>query len=175
MRNGYARYWAMTALVGYAMQFPLSADAETSRNIQVTATITAGCQINHGASTNAGTLGNLDFGEHPATSTALLTSSLVPEGGLNLSCTPGVALRMAVDGGQYFAGATRNLGLGAGRLPYRLYFNASFASEIPVGEERNVAYSNPDDIRLPMVARLQLPGPSPAGTYQDVLTVTLSW
>ena len=38
-----------------------------------------------------------------------------------------------------------------------------------------VSAANETDVRLPVFGRLTLPGQLPPGTYNDVVTVTLTW
>jgi spore coat protein U-like protein len=102
----------------------------------------------------------------------------VPNSGLTLACTPGVALSMSIDGGQNYS-TVRNMARSGGteRVPYRLYSASSLsaASEIGVNQAVTVTYSNSNNITLPIFGAAQLTGFSPAGSYSDRLTVTLSW
>ncbi len=62
-------------------------------------------------------------------------------------------------------------------MPYRLYSSSSLAanSEIGVNQAVSVAYTNSNNIALPLFGVALLTGFSPAGNYSDQLTVTLSW
>lgn len=167
----------LALLLASLLQAPGS-DAATRAGFRVSANVTQGCLVNHAPPGNGGNLGNLgrlDFGRHPATSTARIGAQLTPNGAITLACTPGIALRMTVDGGQHATGGLRHLGAGNARLAYRLYADAGLSREIPIGGNLSIDYGNPDDIRLPIHAALQLPGNQSAGRYQDRLTVTLSW
>ncbi|WP_313082391.1 spore coat U domain-containing protein [Atlantibacter sp.] len=153
----------------------LPGGAVTTQSFQVNATIAAGCSVASGVS---GVFGTLDFGSHSGVDNRRVTTGFVPNTALNLACTPGVTLSMAIDGGQHY-GSVRNLqrANGAERVPYRLYSAASLAanSEIGVNQAVTVSYTNSNNITLPIFAAAQLTGMSPAGTYSDQLTVTLSW
>ncbi|WP_165789498.1 Csu type fimbrial protein [Billgrantia endophytica] len=153
----------------------VSAHAAETSILRVWASITPGCQINGVISPEAGKLGTLDFGRHPAIATDSLVTGFAANAAVTLSCTPGVALSMSLDGGSHFANGERNLDSGSHRIPYQLYRDAGLSQAVPVNQSVAVVYDNPNDIRLPIYAALQLPGLSPPGTYQDVLTVTLSW
>ena len=149
--------------------------ADTS--FQVSARITRGCLVNQAlpGAGSLGELGRLDFGQHPSGASDRLSVALARNPAITLSCTPGVALNMSVDGGQNPVGGVRQLRAGDARLAYRLYRDAGLGQEIPLGAGVGIAYDDPADIRLPIHAALQLPGRQSAGHYQDRLTVTLSW
>lgn len=155
-----------------------AAEAASRASFRVSASITQGCLVNHEAPSSGsqlGSLGSLDFGQHPATSRARLSAHLAASPGISLNCTPGVALRMTVDGGRHLAGGLRHLGSGKARLAYRLYSDAALSQEIAVGGSLRIDVDSPGNVRLPLHAALQLPGNQAAGHYQDQLGVTLSW
>ncbi|MDU9393987.1 spore coat U domain-containing protein [Pseudomonas japonica] len=150
---------------------PATLDAATSSTFLVNATIQAGCLVVGGVSN----YGNLDFGSYSALSTAAATTAL---GGttVTLQCTPGTTLNMAVDGGQNNNGS-RNLkrGTGSNLQVYQLFRDAAFSQALGINQSVAVSYSDPTAIKLPIYARAQLSGALPAGTYTDVLQVTLTW
>lgn len=151
------------------------AHADEQGYLMVRATISPGCRINGAISADAGKLGSLDFGSHPAIATDRVTASFSANSAVTLSCTPGVELNMSLDGGAHFEGGQRNLDGDGQRIAYQLYLDAGQSLAIPVNQAVAVNYTNPGDIRLPIYAALLLPGRNPPGTYSDVLTVTLSW
>lgn len=157
--------------------FSLTAQAltVTTQSFQVNATITPGCSVTTGS---GGVLGTLDFGTRNGVDSSRVTTSFVPNTSLSLACTPGVSLSMSIDGGQTYT-TVRNMVRSGGteRVPYRLYSASTLAagSEIGVNQAVTVAYSNSNSITLPIYGAAQLTGFSPAGTYTDRLTVTLSW
>jgi len=136
--------------------------AVTTQSFQVSATITPGCSV---AAGSGGLLGTLN-------------TSFVPNGALSIARTPGVALSMSIDGGQHYT-SVRNMQRAGGtnQVPYRLYSSSSLAanSEIGVNQAVSVAYTNSNNIALPLFGVALLTGFSPAGNYSDQLTVTLSW
>lgn len=156
--------------VGLLLTAPL--DAATSSTFQVSAQITAGCLVVGGVTS----YGLLDFGTRSALSTASLTTSL---GGTTVTfqCTPGVGLSMSLDGGQNSASGTRNLKRSGGTqlLAYQLYSDAAFTQALGIGASVAVSYSDPSAIKLPVYGRTQLSGTLPAGTYTDVVQVTVTW
>ncbi len=158
-------------LAGYSAR----ALAITSQNFEVNATVVAGCSVVSGPGRIFGTL---NFGTHSGVESGRVSAQFVPDSALSLVCTPGVALSMAIDGGQYYA-TVRNLQRenGSERVPYRLYSNSSLAanSEIGVNQQVSVTWTDSNNIALTLFGAAQLTGWSPAGVYSDRLTVTLSW
>ncbi|OLL32713.1 hypothetical protein BTH42_05515 [Burkholderia sp. SRS-W-2-2016] len=150
-----------------------SLQAATTTTFQVSAQITAGCQVNNGAISNP-SFGTLDFGSHPATETGTADASLSATSGITISCTPGVNMSMTVGSGQNY-GTARNMAYGSNLIPYRIYRDAGFASEYAPASSYAISYTDPDNIVLPIFAVATLSGSNPPGVYQDTVTVTLSW
>ena len=147
-----------------------AAEAVTSQSFKVSATIVPGCAV---ATGSGGVLGTLDFGTHNGVESAPVSTSL-----LSIACTPGVALSMSINGGQNYSTVRRmKRSNGADVVGYRLYSSSSLAanSEIGVNQAIPVTYTNSNNIALPLFGVALLTGFSPAGTYSDQLTVTLSW
>ena len=152
-----------------------AAGAVTSQSFKVSATIVPGCAV---ATGSGGLLGTLDFGTHNGVESAPVSTSFVPNGALSIACTPGVALSMSINGGQNYSSVRRMKRSGGTELvPYRLYSSSSLAanSEIGVNQAKPGTYTNRNKIALPLFCGALLTGFSPAGTYSDQLTVTLSW
>ncbi|MGP3593353.1 Csu type fimbrial protein [Vagococcus sp. WN89Y] len=147
--------------------------AITTQSFTVGATITPGCLV---ASGNGSVLGSLNFGTRSGVQSGQLTTSFVQS--TTLGCTPGVALSMSINGGQNYSTVRNMQRSGAtDRVPYRLYSNSSLAAntEIGVNQAVSITYTDSNNIVLPIFGVAQLTGMSPAGTYTDQLTVTLSW
>lgn len=150
----------------------LPSHAITSQSFQVAATIANGCVVSGGS-----LFGTLDFGTHPSTANGNFNASLTPNTSLTLTCTPGTALSMSINGGNNYT-TSRNVKQSSFStlLPYLLY--ADNAHTIPIGLNQNisVSYSDSNNIIIPIYGVLQLNGTNNrAGTYTDLLTVTLSW
>ena len=162
-----------TLLIGLALT--PTVEAVTSQSFKVSATIVPGCAVSTGS---GGVLGSLNFGTHTGVESAPVSTSFVPNGALSIACTPGVALSMSINGGQNYASVRRMTRNGGNDVVgYRLYSSSSLAanSEIGVNQAIPVTYTNSNNIALPLFGVALLTGFSPAGTYSDQLTVTLSW
>ena len=153
-----------------ATGLPLPLAAVTSQSFQVSATVTAACLVMGGASN----YGNLDFGTQSALATNTVPVQL--SASVQLQCSPGVTLNMSVNGGQH-NGNGRHLQLDGGnaRVAYQLFSDAAFSESLGIGQSVAVAYSDANNIRLPIYGQVQLPGDQPGGIYSDVLQVQLSW
>lgn len=157
------------------------AQAETSDSFEVSATIAAGCAVDGlGTSGDAGSVGVLNFGTDTTLSTATHTADLTASQTIVLRCTPGVALRMELGGGQHAGSGRRHMQFGpstTNRLEYRLYSDAGMADEIGIDQQRSIAVTsaNMNNVRLPVFGRISLTGGGLAGTYSDTLLVTLTW
>ncbi|WP_415769434.1 Csu type fimbrial protein [Pseudomonas sp. LB3P38] len=153
-----------------ATGLPLPLAAVTSQSFQVSATVTAACLVMGGVSN----YGNLDFGTQSALASNTVQVQL--SAGVQLQCTPGVTLNMSVDGGQYNSnGRHLQLDGGSARVAYQLFSDPAFSESLGIGQSVAVAYSDANNIRLPIYGQVQLPGDQPGGIYSDVLQVQLSW
>jgi spore coat protein U-like protein len=163
--------WSSDALILLcAASLPLPLSAVTSQSFQVSATVAAACLVMGGVSN----YGNLDFGTQPALATNTVQVQL--SAGVQLQCTPGVTLNMSVDGGQYHSnGRHLQLDGGSARVAYQLFSDAAFSESLGIGQSVAVAYSDANNISLPIYGQVQLPGDQPGGIYSDVLQVQLSW
>lgn len=166
------RTWLGGCLVGGGVLLAAPLDAATSSTFQVSAQIVAGCLVVGGVTS----YGVLNFGTQSALATSTLSTSL---GGTTVTfqCTPGVALSMSLDGGQNSASGTRNLKRTGGTqvLAYQLYRDAAFSQALGIGQSVTVSYTDATAIELPVYGRTQLPGTLPAGTYTDVVQVSVTW
>ncbi|WP_060507926.1 spore coat U domain-containing protein [Pseudomonas sp. NBRC 111124] len=167
MRNGLGG-----CLFGIGMLLAAPLEAVTTSTFQVSAQIVAGCLVVGGVTS----YGTLNYGTQSALSTGILSTSL---GGATVTfqCTPGVVMSMSLDGGQNSASGTRNLKRSGGTqvLAYQLYQDAAFSQALGIGQSVTVSYADATAIKLPVYGRTQLPGTLPAGTYTDVVQVSVTW
>ncbi|KAF1032199.1 MAG: hypothetical protein GAK37_00549 [Pseudomonas sp.] len=165
-----ARHGGAALVLACAACLPLPLAAVTGATMQVSASIVAGCLVVGGVSN----YGNLNFGSYSALSTSTVSAAVTS--GVQLQCTPGVTLSMSVDGGQNnSSGRHLKLNTGSAQVAYQLFTDAGLSQALGVSQNVNVAYSNANNITLPLYGRVVLPGNQPAGTYSDVLQVQLSW
>jgi len=164
--------WLGGCLTGLGLALATPLDAATTSSFQVSAQVVAGCLVGGGVTS----YGVLDFGTQSALATSALSTAL---GGTTVTfqCTPGVSLSMSLDGGQNSASNTRYLKRSGGTqvLAYQLFRDAAFSQALGIGQSVVVSYSDPTAIKLPVYGRTQLTGTLPAGTYTDVVQVTVSW
>lgn len=164
------RHGGAALLLWCAASSPMPLAAVTSQSFQVSATVTAGCLVVGGVSN----YGRLNFGSQSALSTSTVQVALT--GGVQLQCTPGVTMNMTVDGGQYnSSGRHMQLSTGSNRVAYQLFRDAGYSQSLGIGQSVAVAYTDANNIFLPIYGQVQLPGNQPGGTYSDVLQVQLSW
>ncbi|WDY56312.1 Csu type fimbrial protein [Pseudomonas sp. PSKL.D1] len=166
------RNWVGGCLAGLGAVLAAPLHAATSSTFQVSAQIVAGCLVVGGVTS----YGTLDYGTQSALATGALSTSL---GGstVTFQCTPGVAVSMSLDGGQNSASGTRYLKRSGGTqlLAYQLYRDAAYTQALVIGQSVAVSYSDPTAIKLPVYGRATLTGLVPAGTYTDVVQVTVAW
>ena len=170
---------ASTAILTYSNY--ANAAGTLSGQIGVEVTIGAGCSVsNSGGDTN--TWGTLNFGEY-SDLVNTINGSVVGVGvggaaGLQVTCTDELAYELSFDNGLNASSDLRRLNVGSTYIPYRLYSDASYASEILNMPLSLTGTGSPESI--PVFGRIlpsdQGGNTAPiAGTYTDTVTATLSW
>jgi spore coat protein U-like protein len=152
----------------------------------------AGCTVS--GAPNAGSsgvnFGTLDFGAHPSTFTGVLATtasgSVGGAGPTQIVCSPDVtAITIAVSGGNNagqggsIGTGSRAMRFGAGYLPYEVYSDAGMTTAFPVNATA-LGVTLPGTgaaVALPIYGRVNKTSPNAmaAGSYVDVLQVTLAW
>ncbi|MGS0893971.1 Csu type fimbrial protein [Burkholderia stagnalis] len=157
---------------------------QVNGTMNVNLQVRSGCQV--GGGLGGADFGTLDFGMHGPTWTESLTTDALPSGGgpLHVVCSPDIGgFLVSVDSGRHGLQSTRYLvrraaaGPVAARVPYNVY--------------RDPARSVPDVPRIPQSFRVDdrrggvaLPlfgvvgdqvQAVPAGTYEDLLGITVDW
>jgi len=150
--------------------------------------LTTGCAINAGSgSVGTTTFGTLNFGTQPSGFTGSLNSQTTGSGttATQVTCSPDVmSLKVTVDGGQNagkgagIGAGTRAMANGAAYVPYEVYTDSAHSQQYVAGTAQAVAVPTPGSaFQLPIygVANKTSSAALTAGTYTDVLNVTLGW
>jgi spore coat protein U-like protein len=144
--------------------------ATANANFNVKLTITSSCTINTPAATD------VDFGSHASTE-----ANLIAAGQLNVNCTPGTSYSIALNDGQNAAGGgvtARKLAKGSDLVPYQLYSDSgrstvwgstSGTGGNTVGGTGTGAVQN-----VPVYGKVASAN-FPAGSYNDVVTATITY
>ncbi|MDB5895139.1 MAG: hypothetical protein JWQ88_2670 [Rhodoferax sp.] len=152
----------------------------------------AGCTIS-GAASAGGTgvnFGTLDFGAQPSTFTGVLTATATGgvggAGATQITCSPDVtAITISINGGNN-AGQGGSVGTGSramkfatSYLPYEVYSDPAQTTAFPVNATA-LGVTLPGTgaaVALPVYGRINKTSVNAmaAGTYVDVLQVTLAW
>ncbi|KWF08143.1 spore coat protein U domain-containing protein [Burkholderia pseudomultivorans] len=182
--------WKLLAAVAFASACA-AAQAQTSPltgTVNAQLVLTTGCAIDTGSgSVGSTTFGTLDFGTQPSGFTGSLNSQATGGGSTatQVTCSPDVSsVQVTVDGGQNagkgtgIGAGTRALANGAAYVPYEVYADSAHAKQYVAGTAQAVAVPTPGAaFELPIygVANKTSSSALAAGTYTDVLNVTLGW
>ncbi len=175
------RLWryGLYLLLAYLLAPPLAADTVT-RNFTVTATIANGCIFGSSGSGGSGNLGTINFGTLANVANVVDAASTVGAGSLVVTCTPGMAVSIALNGGVNGGSNAQRYLINSGgtrTLAYQLYQDAARSTVWGTGAlARSIASFPATTQTLTVYARLLSNGtPPPAGSYSDTVTVTLTW
>ncbi|AOK30026.1 spore coat protein [Burkholderia singularis] len=168
-----------------------SVQAQTSQltgTVNAKLVLTTGCAVDAGGGSVSGTnFGTLDFGTQPSGFTGSLNASATGGGSTTaqVTCSPDVtSIQVTVDGGQNaskgtgIGSGTRALANGTSYVPYEVYADAGHSKQYIAGTAQAVAVPTPGAaFQLPVygVANKTSTSALAAGTYTDVLNVTLGW
>lgn len=142
-----------------------------------------------GAGVSGVNLGTLDFGSQPSTFTGVLTASasggVGGAGATQITCSPDItALTVSVSGGNNpgqgssVGTGSRAMKFGASYLPYEVYSDSALTTAYPSATGLGVVLPGTGaPVNLPVFGRINKTSPNAmsAGTYADILQVTLSW
>ncbi|WWO97903.1 MAG: spore coat U domain-containing protein [Candidatus Dasytiphilus stammeri] len=144
---------------------------QLENNLNVQMIIGNGCEIIGGSLLN---LDNLDFGEHPNLKNQINAQSNGSAGKLRINCTKDVTYSIALNNGLQPDGNERRMKGEGGFIKYALYQNAA---RTILWDPHNpmTRRGNGEEIPLIIYGRVP-PQPTPSsGTYNDTITVTVSW
>ncbi|NVN01643.1 MULTISPECIES: Csu type fimbrial protein [Asaia] len=167
--------------LGLFMACGLPAQAATTATMTVGAQIIAGCAVNGSAVLSGaalGALGTLDFGSAPSLSVSESYAQFRLADAMALTCTPGVAVSMSVDGGLHYRDGTRNMlrSGGSENVAYALYRDDSHSVAMLPGNAVALDTSkSPSPLTIILYGAATPTGKLPAGDYLDTVTVTIQW
>ncbi|WWO96439.1 MAG: spore coat U domain-containing protein [Candidatus Dasytiphilus stammeri] len=148
---------------------------QISGNIGVHMIIGNGCEITGGEALN---FGNLDFGEHPNINNvidATTNSTAVNNVTLGVNCTKGVSYHLTLSNGLQPEGTQRRMkGEKNEFIKYDLYKDATYSL---LWNSKEILSNKGNGENRPLIIYGRVPKqvvPS-AGTYLDMLTITLTW
>ena len=133
----------------------------------VQATVPPACQIGAGA---------LAFGSYDPMG-ANKTANLDGQGSMGVQCTASTVYTLELNFGSHAAGSPRQMAIGANRLSYDLYTNASRTtvwSTYPAAVRQSNA-SSTAPVSIPVYGRIPAGQNVSGGAYQDLVTATLTY
>ncbi|MCG6444338.1 Csu type fimbrial protein [Vibrio parahaemolyticus] len=156
--------------------------ADVTETFQVSATVDTGCLINGAvqeeSATQVGQIGTLDFGEHSSVYAAEVQGSVTYSSSLTLSCTPGIAMNVSLNGGLNSSDGVRKLKHSeeVTTVDYFLFQDLDYTQVLDIDTRYSVdTTQDPDNIQFPIWAKAIINGNEMAGIYMDTLTLTLEW
>jgi len=151
-----------------------------TKSFAVTATISKGCAFGSSLNSPISDLGTINFGSMSSIPNNLDVVSTTGAGSVVITCTPGIAVAIAMDYGTHGGNATqRYMGnsTNTGTLAYQLYQDAGRTQVWGTDLQAKTISSFPTTTQTyPVYARLFSATTLPtAGTYTDTVTVTLTY
>jgi spore coat protein U-like protein len=183
-------HWKVWAVIACASVSAGASAADTntlSGTINSKLVLTTGCAIDTGGgSAGVTNFGTLDFGTQPSTFNGSLKAAV--SGSANatqVTCSTDVtAVKVTVDAGKNgtkgkdIGAGTRALSNGTSYVPYEVYVDTAGSKSYVAGTAQSVAIATPGSaFALPVygIANKTSSAALAAGTYTDVLNVTLGW
>lgn len=158
-----------------------AAEGTLSGQIGVQVTISEGCTVgNNNSSGTVNEWGSINFGTYADLSNIINGTVLGSNGTdtVTVTCTSGLSPTLKLDGGVNETKSLRSMISGSTTIPYRLYSDSSYSSEIAV--DGSIALTADGTAQsIPIYGRIipsdQTSSAPTAGTYTDTVTATLSW
>ncbi|TDV16546.1 Csu type fimbrial protein [Paraburkholderia caballeronis] len=141
----------------------------------VAVTVLPACEA--GAADGSGKLdfGTLDFGTHYALNNGIAVTGQPHAGAIRVKCASGVGYRILMNGGGSGSVAQRRMRGGpAMQIAYNLYTDAGYSTIWDDVSGVSVA-ANGSEQWTPVFGRVPAQPTPQAGSYTDVVTVTVSW
>ena len=147
---------------------------DKSATIVLSVEVLPACQA--GSSSGSGvSFGTLDFGTHLRVDNLITRVGQPGAGALRINCQQNIPYRVLINAGH--SGTTNNrqrAGPGSAVLTYNLYTSANYTT-IWDNSTGVSAMGNGQDQWLPVYARVPAQSSPTPGSYNDTLTVTVSW
>lgn len=153
-------------LIAFALWTPPAWAADATDSFVVRATVLASCEV---------AAEDLDFGDYDPVHAAHLDVA----GELSLTCTNGTPYELALSlgDGPGASAATRYMQQGVNTLAYALYRNAG--RTLPWGENDGVdtlaGTGTGAPVTIDIYGRVPMQQAAPAGDYEDIIVVTVTW
>ena len=97
-------------------------------------------------------------------------------GSLSVLCSPGASPVLTLGAGQNDAAGRHRLASNGNTVPYRLFTDSARTAEIAIGQQITLPAATTAATVVPIYARVTSNGAVlPAGSYGDIIQVTLSW
>ncbi len=154
--------------------------ATTTSSFTVSSVITSGCALGTNNTQSVNDFGTLSFGSMSSISENVDVASSAGAGSVIVTCTPGLAVSIALDYGIHNGSSARRYmenSATSTTLGYQLYQDASYSNVWGTGEQAYSIASFPSTTQTYTVyGRLYaVSGLPAAGTYSDTVTVTLTY
>ncbi|MFZ4833061.1 Csu type fimbrial protein [Rouxiella sp. Mn2063] len=169
--------WLLLATLFYIN----AAQGDTAtKSFAVTATISKGCAFGSSLNSPISDLGTINFGSMSSIPSNLDVASTTGAGSVVITCTPGITVAIAMDYGTHGGNATQRYmanSTNTGTLAYQLYQDAGRTQVWGTGLQAKTISNFPTTTQTyPVYARLFSATTLPtAGTYTDIVTVTLTY
>lgn len=174
------RLWQWMPLLASLFVSPCTPASSVSKQFTVAAVIDSGCVFGSSASSSTTSLGTLNFGERAFLDSNIDVTSTTGGGSIVVTCTPGLAISIAMDYGVNGGNSSSRYLVGSNSsdtIAYQLYQDAGRSVVWGTGSLAYGVSSFPSGTQsYPVYGRLFASTNQPsAGTYTDTVTVTLTY
>lgn len=157
-----------------------SVEGTIQGNLGVTLTIGAGCSVGGGNSSGSvNDFGSISFGTYSSLSN-IIDASTTGSGGagtLSLTCTSGTGYTVALDNGLHVTSSSqrRMAGAAGAFINYNLYQDQARSTAWASGANALTSSGTGSAVPLIVYARVPAASTPAADTYNDTVTMTVTW
>lgn len=174
------RLLALTVLLTAVIYHSVNAATTITKTFNVSATITGGCAFGSSPASPVTSLGTLNFGSLSSIPANVDITSASGAGSVVVTCTPGMAVSIAIDYGTYGGSSTQRYmadATGTKKMAYQLYQDAARKNVWGTGTLAMSIASFPATTQTyPLYGRLfSVSTLAAAGVYTDTVNVTLTY